>query len=219
MKYKITTSFLFLIVSLLSITSVSGQNWELKRDKGGIKVYVREQVGSAIRELKFTTTVEASLQTIAAVITHVEGFDDWVYAAVISKTLKKVSDTDIYYYTELDFPWPLSNRDIVLHSIFWQDKKTLALHSKTTSSHWVEKEKEGLVRITKCDIYWTFTPIGKGKVQIDYYLNTDPAGSIPAWMINLAADQGPLQSMIKFKEMLEKERYKNSRLAFVQDTK
>lgn len=217
MKFKITTSLLVFFFSLLHLTQVLAQNWELKRDKGGIKVYVREQLGSAIRELKFTTTVDASLQTIAAVITHVEGFDDWVYASVISKPLKIVSETEIYYYTEVDFPWPFDNRDLVLHTTFWQDKKTMVLHSKTTSSHWMEKEKDDLVRITKCDIYWTFTPVGNGKVQIDYYLNTDPAGNIPAWMVNLAADQGPLQSMIKFKEMLEKERYKNTKLAFVKD--
>lgn len=202
---------------LLTTFQLSAQDWELKRDKGGIKVYVRDSPDSKIKELKFTTQVEASLNSIAAVLTNVEGFDEWVYAAVISKTIKKVSDTEVYYYTEMDFPWPFDNRDLVLHSTFWQDKKTMAIHSKTTSTHWMEAEKKGIVRITKADLYWTFTPIGNGKVRVDYYLNSDPAGSIPAWMVNLAADQGPLQTMIKFKEMLEKEKYKNAKLAFVQE--
>lgn len=205
----------------LSLTTfqLSAQDWELKRDKGGIKVYVRDIPNSKIKELKFTTQVEASLNSIAAVLTNVEGFDEWVYAAVISKTIKKVSDTEVYYYTEMDFPWPFDNRDLVLHSTFWQDKKTMAIHSKTTSTHWMEPEKKGIVRITKADLYWTFTPIGNGKVRVDYYLNSDPAGNIPAWMVNLAADQGPLQTMLKFKEMLEKEKYKNAKLAFVQEMK
>ncbi len=214
------TAFSFLFLSfLLSATVLHAQDWQLKRDKGGIKVYVRDQAGTNIKEMKFSTTVEAPLQTIAAVLTHVEGYDDWVYASLKSRTIKQVSDTEAYYYTLIDFPWPFENRDLVLHSKIWQDKKTLALHSKTTSAHWMEGEKESVVRIKKAELYWLFTPIGNGKVRVDYTLNSDPGGNIPAWMINLAADQGPLQTMLKFQEMLEKEKYKNSKLAFVTNEK
>ena len=218
MKKNFLRLFTFLLL-LMATNQLFAQNWEIKRDKGGIKVYVRDVPGSKIKELKFTTHVEASLSSIAAVLTNVEGFDDWAYGALNSRTIKKISDTEVYYYTEVDFPWPFDNRDLVLHSTFWQDKKTLAIHSKTTSAHWMEAEKEDLVRIKRADLYWTFTPAGNGKVRVDYYLNSDPAGNIPAWMVNLAADQGPLQTMIRFKEMLEKEKYKNAKLAFVQEMK
>jgi hypothetical protein len=217
MRKKLIPITLLTFVFALSMVPLYAQDWELKKDKGGIKVYVRDQAGTNIKELKFTTTIEASLSTIAAVLTHIEGFDDWCYGALGSRVIKKVSDTEVYYYSEVDFPWPFNNRDLVLHSNFWQDKKTLALHSKTTSAHWMEGEIEDLVRIKKCEIYWSFTPIGNGKVRVDYRLNSDPAGNIPAWMVNLAADQGPLQTMVMFKEMLQKEKYKNSKLAFVQE--
>lgn len=210
--------FLFL-ASFFALHPLVAQNWELKRDKGGIKVYVRDQPGTDIKELKFTTQVDATLSTIAAVLTHVEGYDDWCYAALGSRVIKKISDSEVYYYTEADFPWPFDNRDLVLHSKVWQDKKTLALHSKSTSAHWMEKEKEGLVRIDKAEINWTFTPLENGKVRVDYSLNSDPGGNIPAWMVNLAADQGPLQTMAMFKEMLEKEKYKTKKLAFVTNPK
>ncbi len=210
---------LFLLLATATVFAQYEPVWELKRDKGGIKVYVREKPDSKIKELKFTTRVEASLHTIAAVLTHVEGFDDWVYASVESRTIKKISDTEVYYYTEIDFPWPFDNRDLVLYSKFWQDPKTLAIHSHTTSHHWMEAEKADLVRIKKAELHWTFTPVGNGIVRVDYYLNSDPGGNIPAWMVNLAADQGPLQTMVKFKEMLEQEKYKHRKMAFVQDLK
>lgn len=215
MKNNTWTILLFIAALFTGILQTQAQTWELKRNKGGIKVFVSEQPNTSIKALKFTTTIEASMQTIAAVMTHVEGFNDWVYASLESRTIKRVSDTEVFYYALVDFPWPFDNRDLVLHSKFWQDKKTLALYSKTTSSHWMEKEKPGIVRIKQTTIDWVFTPLGNGKVHVDYILSSDPGGNIPAWMINLAADQGPLQSMIKFKEMLEKERYKNTRLAFV----
>lgn len=217
MKKTSKTTFLYALLLVGFVQSLNGQTWELKKDKGGIKVYVRDQANTDIKELKFTTQVEAPLSTIAAVLTDVEGFDDWVYASVLSRTIKKVSDGEVIYYTEVDFPWPFDNRDLVLHTKFWQDKKTLTIHSTTKTAHWMESEKDGLVRIKKIEIKWAFIPIGNGKVNVEYYLNSDPGGSIPAWMVNLAADQGPLQTMVKFKEMLKKPKYHNTKLAFVQD--
>lgn len=215
--------YLTLLTALLLLPGFliaqSSGKWELKRDKGGIKVYVREVEGSKIKELKFTTEIKASLNAIAAVLTNVEGFDDWVYASVKSETIKKVSDTDVYYYTEIDFPWPLNNRDLVLHTKFWQDVKTLAIHSETNSVHWMKSEVEDLVRITKADLRWVFTPIGNGKVKVEYYLNADPGGSIPPWMVNLAADQGPLQTMIDFETEIAKAKYRDAKIAFVQEVK
>ncbi len=219
MKNHLFHSFLLVFTFLLVATNSNAQEWKLKRDKGGIKVYVSDQPGTDIKALKFTTTIEASMQTIAALMTHVEGFDEWVYASLESRTIKRVSDTEVYYYALVDFPWPFDNRDLVLHSTVWQDKKTLAFYSKTISCPEMEKEKDGIVRIKKTTIDWKFTPIENGKVNVDYILSSDPAGNIPAWMINLAADQGPLQSMIKFKEMLENEKYKNKKLAFVTNAK
>ncbi|MEO1261217.1 MAG: START domain-containing protein [Bacteroidota bacterium] len=215
-----TGFILFALIAGLFPNSLFAQNeggWELKRDKGDIVVYVRESKDSDIKELKFETELEASLNSIAAILMDVEGFDDWVYSSVVSRTVKQISDTEVIYYNEIDFPWPLSNRDLVLHSRFWQDKETKAIHSQTFSAHDLLPEEKGLVRMTKADIHWIFTPIGNGKVNLVYTLSTDPGGSIPAWMINLAADQGPLLTMVKFKEEIEKEKYRNAKLAFVQE--
>ncbi|MCB0521631.1 MAG: hypothetical protein H6577_15055 [Lewinellaceae bacterium] len=222
MKQFFRLSFFLCMACLVFPFIVAAQakaEWELKRDKGGIKVYVKDSPTSKIKELKFTTEIEASLNTVAAVLTYVEGYDDWVYSNKESRTIKRISDTEMYYYTELKFPWPFDNRDLVLHSIIWQDPKTLAIHSQTNSVHWMESEKDGVVRIKVADLHWAFTPLGGGKIRVEYHMVSDPGGNIPAWMVNLAADQGPLQTMVKFKEMLEKEKYKNARLAFVQEMK
>lgn len=194
-----------------------GEGWKLKRDKGGVKVYMREVPGSSIKELWFTSQIEASLSSIAALLTDVEGFDEWVYAAEHSEIIRKISDQEIYYYTIIDFPWPFQNRDLVLYSRFWQDPKTLAIHSQTTSAHWLKPAVEGMVRITEADLRWTFTPLGNGQVRVDYYLRSDPAGNIPSWLVNLAADQGPLQTIASMRQALKNEKYHNRQLAFVRE--
>ena len=213
--------FSFLLSSIGAFPATAqaqtSEGWVLKRDRGDVKVYLREAQDSDIKELRFETEFEASLHAIAAILLDVEGFDNWVYASELSETVEQISDTEMVYYNEIDFPWPLSNRDLVLHTLLWQDPATKILHSKTYSVHDQLPKKPGIVRMTKADIHWSFTPLGNGRVKLDYYLNSDPGGSIPAWMINLAADQGPLLTMVKFKEELEKAKYKNARLAFVSE--
>ena len=216
---NIAALILFLLLAPALFQAQDKDGSELKRDKGGIMVYMRDAPDSKIKELKFTTDLDASLNAIAAILTHVEGFDDWVYASIQSRTVKRVSESEVYYYTQIDFPWPLNNRDLVLHTNIWQDPKTLSIHSRTNSVHWMQPETHGVVRITKADLEWNFTPLKNGKVHLDYYLKSDPGGNIPAWIVNLAADQGPLQTMVKFKEMLQKEEYKNAKPAFVQEVK
>jgi len=220
MQTKRHFSFLFFSLVLVMpalLFSQDNDGWTLKRDKGGIRVYMKEVPGSDLKKLKFQAEIEASLNAVAAILTSVESFDDWVYASLKSETINKISDTEVNYYTEIDFPWPMSNRDLVLHSVLWQDPKTLAIHSQTSAVDGLKPEIDGIVRMTKTDLHWIFTPIGNGKLRIDYYLDADPGGRIPAWMVNLAADQGPLQTMLKFKEEITKEKYQNAKLAFVQE--
>ncbi len=217
-KFKrILTSWMLTVLFSVSMQGQYGTGWKLARDHAGVKVYLRQSPDSKIKELRFTSTVEASLNAIAYLLTNVEGFDNWVYASVKSETIHKISDQEIYYYTEMDFPWPFSNRDLVLYSKFWQDPHTLALHSKTTSAHWLLPEKDGIVRITVADLRWTFTPLGNGLVRVDYYMKSDPGGHIPAWLVNLAADQGPLQTMALLRKELQKDLYRNKKLAFVHE--
>ncbi|MEK7256997.1 MAG: START domain-containing protein [Bacteroidota bacterium] len=219
-KFQIL-SFLAALLPLLpaQLFSQNKAEWQLKRKSGGVEVYTREAEDSPFKELKFLATFEASLSSIAAILNDVEHYDEWVYKSSEAELIKKVNDREMYYYERFDFPWPLDDRDVVAWTQVWQDPKTLALHSKTNSAHWLRKELDDVVRIKKMEIEWIFTPIGNGKIRSEYYLKTDPGGSLPAWLVNLAADQGPLQTMIDFKEMLKTEKFKDAKLAFVQEKK
>ena len=201
----------------LSAQNGSDDGWILKRNKGDITIYMREIENSPIKDLKFEMEFESSLNSLAALLLDVDGFNDWVYASVVSETVRKISNTEVVYYNEIDFPWPLYNRDLVLQTSLWQDDKTLTLHSKTYSVHDELPEKEGMVRMKRADIHWQFTPIGNGMVKLHYTLSSDPGGSIPAWMINFAADQGPLLTMDKFLEILAKEKYQKAVVPYIKE--
>ena len=112
-------------------------DWVFKHEKSGVKVYYKDE-GSGVYDLKLVTTVEASMHSIAALLVDVEAYPKWVYKTSEAWRVRTDSETDMHYYINSDFPWPLEDRDVVVHSSISQDAKTGVL---TSSS----KAVEGLV--------------------------------------------------------------------------
>ena len=72
--------------------------WEFKKEKEGIRVYTRTPKGESLKELKMTLTVEASLTTVAAVLSDIPKSTDWIYKCSHSETLKRISDKETIDY-------------------------------------------------------------------------------------------------------------------------
>jgi hypothetical protein len=57
-------------------------------------------------------------------------------------------------------------------------------------------EHRGLVRMTRVEGRWTLTPLPDGSTDVEYQAVTDPAGSVPVWMVNRAAG-GSIRDMFR----------------------
>lgn len=210
----------FVLVALTAFF-VSGYSqayeWKLKKEVDNIQVYFRKSPDSKINELRIETTVEASLSSIVTLMRDVPSFKNWIYKCVESKRLHTPSPHESIYYGEMDFPWPLSNRDFIAHSQVSQNPETKAVIITSKGLPGYVPEKPGLIRMPHLDVKWEITPIGAGVVHVAYNLQSDPGGSIPAWLINMAIDQGPTNSIQQIQEMLSKDKYRDAQLSFIQE--
>lgn len=203
-------------IFFLTLTAQDDQ-YVYQGEKNGIKVYFKESVDSPIKELKLTMYFDAKISTIVAALNDIPEIPNWVYKTTGAKMMKRVSDREYYYYNKLDFPWPLSDRDLVLHSVFSQDPETKIAKSVSVGIPDYIPEEDGVVRIPETRIEWIFYPTTNGKVKLEYYLRSDPGGAIPAWVVNMAVDHGPIKSMTAFRNMLKKEKYIQQAFDFVID--
>ncbi len=199
------------------IYSQTEQGWELKKDVDGIKVYFRESAEGPIKELRISFDVEASLSTMVAVLKDIDAFPEWIYKCSEARVIEKKSDQEVYYYSVVDFPWPLTDRDAISYSKFYQDPKTKVIHTYNTAEPGLEPERRHKIRVKTMDIQWTIKPLSPHKAHVDYYMLSDPGGNIPSWLINFALDRGPVQSMKAYREMVKKPKYQHARLVAVQD--
>lgn len=199
---------LFFLSLVPFYTPEQDPSWVFKKKSDGIKIYTRESTDSNIKELKFTMQINSTMVGAIAVLTDVENYDQWVYKCNESLTLEEINNLKSFCYYHVDFPWPMSDRDMIVYSEVNQDPNTKTVTSSSYGRPEFIPEKEGLVRIYDHFNQWVFKPVSANKIEITYLLKSDPGGNIPDWMVNLAIDQGPLKSMKGFLSALDHPVYK-----------
>ena len=132
---------------------------------------------------------------LLTVLTLVEDYDKWVFKSRNPKVLEEVGENEMYYFVESDFPFPLSDRDMVIHSKQFLDPISKVYTSKSVAVPDYLPKKKRMVRMPLLESYWKVWPSSDGHVEIDYRAVADPGGNLPAWLINMAITQGPTKTM------------------------
>lgn len=207
-----------IITLLLVFLAGRGQeNWKLKSDKDGIKTYSRKLADSKINAVKVESVFPASLSQFVAVIQDVRSYDNWIYNSKSTRIIKQVSPAEVYYYSEVIFPWPTTNRDFVSQVVIHQHPRTKVVTVNANNVTGYVPEISNIVRITRSNAKWTITPLGSGQVKVDYILQVDPGGGLPSWLINPFASKGVIETFKNLRTQLKKPEYGSVRLPFITD--
>lgn len=190
-------------------------DWRLIAEKDGISVFSKSVPTSKVKAVKVECTIDASASQLVTLLMDLPAATQWVSHTKSCTLVKRISPSELYYYSEVELPWPLENRDFVAHVRVSQDAATKVVTMNAPAvPGWVD-EKKGIVRIQKSLGYWTITPVSAHKVRVEYTLQVDPGGIIPAWTVNMLAAQGPMESFQNMKKQVKSSRYQHVSLAFI----
>lgn len=201
---KIKILYFFLFFALTGITAHSQYNWKLSKEKDGIKVYESETKNSDFKSIKVECVLQGTYDKLMALLNDVSRHKEWVYNSKTSTMLKRNSTYDFYYYTETSIPWPLSNRDAVVHLIMIRDSLDRFLKITGVGVPNFIPEKDGKVRVPHSSVTWYVTMPTSTSISIVYTFEADPGGSMPAWLVNMFADKGPYESFKKLSDLLKR---------------
>jgi hypothetical protein len=212
MKNLLLSALMF----LLAQTVVFGQTaWKLNTDKEGIKVYTGEFAGSNVKAIKVECEMDASATELVALLMDVNASAEWVYRTKSAKIIKQVSPSEIYYYSEVNMPWPVANRDFVAHLTVNQNPATKIVEIDGPAVQGMVPQKKGIVRIDHSMGKWTIVPIDPNHIKVEYTLHTEPGGSLPAWMVNMFAAEGPMEVFKAIRIQLQKPAYHDAVLSYI----
>lgn len=208
----------FLGLLMLFASAVSAEpDWVLKKDKDGIRVYSAKVSNSGFRAVKAECTVNATLSQMAALLSDIGRHNEWVYSVKSARILQVISPAEFIYYSEVDAPWPCSNRDFVINFKMAQPSPgvlTIDSHVETG----IYPEQPGIVRVKYSVTHWNITAVNDS-VKVEYTIRFDPGGSVPAWIVNMFISDGPYKTFKKMKERAKMAEYRDAHYDFIKDHK
>jgi hypothetical protein len=207
---SVILGFLFLITGIpnghTQIKKSIEVEWEMIKDEGNIQVYTRKPKDAKLKEIRIIAEFKLDIDTLLKVLNNANQYTDWVYKCEESKVVSTVNEEEFYYYVTSDLPFPASDRDLVVLCRQWIDKDGI-VHSQSIAKPRLMPDVKGFIRIQSYESRWKITPRADGMVHIDYEALSDPGGSIPAWIVNLAIAAGPLKTMKQLEKVVSSAEY------------
>src|SRR3569833_2908833 len=212
--FKILTAGFILLQTTIAFAQT---DWKLKNEKDGIKVYVGAVPDSKFKAIKVDCELNTTLSQLVKVLLDIKTCPEWVDHTKSCTLIKQVSPSELYYYSEINIPWPAQNRDFVAHLKVHQNPETKVVTVDGPAVDGFVPEKDGIVRVHSSKGLWILTPVKKGGVKVVYTLQTDPGGAIPAWLVNMLVASGPMISFQALKLQIGKPAYQHAGLDFIKD--
>lgn len=201
----------------LNFSAQSDYDWELKKDKDGIKVYTRKHETSSFKEFKLVAEIEApNISVIPAVLLDIDKYTEWMPDTEDAEVIKKIDDGHLIYYTQSGAPWPVSDRDGIYEqkATFFKEEKKVIIEVSCFDEYDYPTRK-GVVRMTEGSGHWDISEIEMGKFKVIYQYLANPGGSIPAWLANSSVVNIPYRVTVNLKEMVAKGGHDDVELDFI----
>jgi START domain len=198
-------AYLLLITASLAASSTAVSNeaeWTLEKDEEQIKLYTRPVSGSPFLAVKAITLINAPMTKVADAFGDGDGCSAWRALCKSSEVLSMVSDTERYVYLVLDLPWPLSDRDMVIHSTAQIDpaSRTATVQLASASSRHPAKD---YVRAESSGEY-TIKAISDEQVEFTYIMHTDLGGDLSPDVINPQVASSTFTDIAQLRLLAEK---------------
>ena len=194
MNWQTTKSILLTFILIHCFTSVAfaqQSDWQLKKDKDGIKVYTRESEGSDLDEFKGTGFINASVDQLVQTLKAVDQMCEWSNCETAELIL--MEDSKQVNYTVTSVPFPMQDRDSYTQLEYQKIENGMKVNITALPTY--KPAQEGKTRIPQLKGFWLFEKITENQTKITYQLQADPGGSIPAWMANAGSVDTPFDTI------------------------
>ncbi len=212
---KLNLKIPFILVCLLwTHATFAKSTWVLSKHSNGIKVYVRDTPGSVIKSFKGEVTVNATLTALVALIDDTKVYPQFFYQCKSAQNIKQVGNNQSYKYITTGMPWPVKDRDTIVHSVISQNKKTKQVEVKMKAAPTLMPIKSGRIRIKKMSGRWLLIPMGKS-TKVIYEMTVDPAGSLPKWLVNTMSTDMPFNTLKNLRTLIKNPKYQKAAHTFI----
>jgi hypothetical protein len=215
--HKLLRTLPLLFAALVPALAGADEAWQVEKDKDGIQISTRAVEGWSIREIRGTVRIQARLSSVVAVLVDVDASHELSDVVAEAKVLQRDSDTRYRLYSAMKLPWPVANREIINQREIVQDPASLAVSVTDLAVDDATPHRDGYVRMTKSRQQWTLTLVPGGEVQVEMHALADPAGPIPAFVVNAMAVDHPYKTLGNLRRMAQSAKYADASLPYIKE--
>ncbi|KQC08008.1 MAG: hypothetical protein APR62_05530 [Smithella sp. SDB] len=198
----------FVVVMVIGLSAAAQEDWKFEHTRDGIDVYTRAISGSSIYAFKGVGIMDAPLEEVAELINDISATPQWASDMKEARILSKKDDYNMLVYNILDLPWPVSDRDFVVESKAEIDlsKGRVIICANALKDPPIPKNNE-CVRVKNLQIKYLLEYIDREHTRVTLTGWADPAGYLPAAVVNLTATKTPYRSLTGMRRILKSEKY------------
>jgi hypothetical protein len=195
-----------LLLSILSLgsgrNSYGQENWVPQKENDGVKISSRHSATSSFNDIRVELDLPGNIDQLARILLDIKKYKEWSYATKVSELVKQLGPGKLIYYTEIEVPWPATNRYFYANFDLRQDttKQTLRLIAVNLPDY--GPAPKDLTQVTFSRGTWNVTTISSKSIHVDYTLELNPGGTLPAWVLNLFSTKGPMESFENIKKKM-----------------
>lgn len=204
---KLNKFFCAAIISFLFSFSCFSQDWKLRTDEEGIKIFTSKPEGSSYQQFRGEVTVRSNMGSILNLIDSISEYPKWMHNCAYAERIKRINRSSGYSYYVVKAPWPVTDRDACTFYKVTQDSITKVVTVSITGMKDLIPEKSGRVRIPKVNAYWKLIPVSKGVTKVIYEAHCEIGGLIPAAIVNAYITETPYYNLLHMRTLVESPQY------------
>lgn len=189
-KYKSLVLFFLLMIMPFNLCYAGENDWALKKDRNGIKVYAKAREGSDIYMYKVVTSISAKPGKIYRQVVDFRENLQYMKHVDSLKMLDHQEDSLYRNYMHFNMPWPVKNRELIMEMKVQIARNEIYLESTNVAG--LLNDKKGTVPVQDFREDWKIEENMDGKgstVTVTGWI--DSGGNIPQWVTNLFITKTP----------------------------
>lgn len=187
----------------LAFAAPGSEGWTPLYREQGIVVSTHPEPGIDLPGMRGETVLNADIMHVLAVLLDDQRSTQWAKGADETRVLRKLDARSQLIYAHSRQPWPVRDRDLIMKRTLevLEPGRAYRLHLVCTPDE--RPELEDVVRVRTCETSFVLRATDANHTQIDYRVQADPGGKIPAWIVRRASRSIPLDTLIALAKQLE----------------
>lgn len=183
------------------------RRWKHLMTEAGVSVWLRDEPERSLPIFKGIATLDAGLFECLAVLDDTARHVEWMSGCKTSRVVKTVDEFERYVYNRTRAPWPVSDRDAVVHGTIQGSFARREVWSRFQAVSLPQVPPvDGVVRMKVLRGFYRMQALDERRTRITYQIDADSGGLLPDWLVSRTVRRLPIETISGLRSQVGKTR-------------